>query len=382
VIRGVGTDFSFGRNTLDANILNLDSRTSWYASDNHRIEFGMGYSNEDVEDELNEFNFTDSANFSSIGERFQNSVDLNTNRLTAYIQNTTTVKDSIHYFTYGVRLNYWDFSEEFIFSPRVQYAYNPIWTRNTILRLAAGRYVQPPFYRELRDREGQLSTDIKAQSSWHVIAGIDQIFSMWGREFKLLTEAYYKTISNVIAYDVDNVRLRYFGNNEASAYATGLDFRINGEFIQGAESWFSVGILKTEENVSNDNNGYIRRPSDQLINLGIFFQDHLPNDPSFRVFLSFLYGSGLPFGPPNNDEFRNVFNGDQYLRADLGLTKIIELKHSEKIDSIWLGLDVLNLFGINNTISYTWISDLNDNQFAVPNSLSARFFNGKLIVNF
>lgn len=382
ITRGVGTDFSFGRNTLDARIINIDNRSAWLANDKNRVEFGVGYSNENIDDLLNEFNFTDSANFSSIGERFENSINLNSNRITGYLQHTIALKDSIHFITYGARLNYWDLNNELLISPRLQYALQPNWSYNTVIRAAIGRYVQPPFYRELRDRQGQVNTDINAQTSWHFIAGVDHIINMWGRDFTLLTEAYYKTIDNVIAYDIDNVRLRYFGNNEASAYATGVDFRINGEFIPGAESWFSVGILRTRENIKGDGNGTFRRPSDQLINLGIFFQDHLPNDPSFRIFLSFLYGSGLPFGPPNNDEFRNVFNGDQYLRADLGITKVIELKGSKKFESISIGLDILNLFGINNTISYTWISDLNNNQFAVPNSLSTRFFNGKIILNF
>ncbi len=382
VVRGVGTDFSFGRNTLDARILNIDNRSAWLVNDKNRVEFGFGYANEDINDRVNEFSFTGSANFTSIGERIENSVDLNSNRITGYLQHTFVIHDSIHFITYGARLNFWDLNNELLISPRLQYALQPNWAHNTVFRAAIGRYVQPPFYRELRNRQGVVNTTIKAQTSWHFIAGIDHIFSMWGRDFTMMTEAYYKTIDNVIAYDVDNVRLRYFGNNNASAYAVGLDFRINGEFIPGAESWFSVGILKTEENLQGDGNGDFRRPSDQRVNLGIFFQDHLPNDPSFRVFLSFLYGSGLPFGPPNNDNFRNFFNGDQYLRADLGLSKVIKLNRSKKLDSIWIGLDILNLFGINNTISYTWISDLNSNQFAVPNALSARFFNDKVVVNF
>ncbi len=382
ITRGVGTDFFFGRNTLDARIININNKSAWLPDEKNRIEFGIGYSNENIDDLLNEFNFTDSANFSSIGERFENSVNLSSNRITGYLQHTVALKDSIHFITYGARLNFWDLNNELLISPRLQYALQPNWSHNTVLRAAIGRYVQSPFYRELRNRQGQVNTDINAQTSWHFIAGIDHIMNVWGRDFKLLAEGYYKTIDNVIAYDVDNVRLRYFGNNNASAYATGIDFRINGEFIPGAESWFSVGILRTREDIKGDSNGNFRRPSDQLVNLGIFFQDHLPNDPSFRVFLSFLYGSGLPFGPPNNDEFRNVFNGDQYLRTDLGLTKVIELNRSKKLESISIGLDILNLFGINNTISYTWISDLNNNQFAIPNSLSARFFNGKIIVDF
>ncbi|MEQ9426790.1 MAG: TonB-dependent receptor [Cyclobacteriaceae bacterium] len=382
VVRGIGTDYNFGRNTLDARLINIDSRSTFFISENNRLEFGAGYSNEDISDNLNEYNFTDSANFSTIQERFDNQISLNTHRLKGYLQNTTILRDSVHFFTYGLRLNYWSLNDELHLSPRFQYALQPNWQHNTIFRLAIGKYVQPPFYRELRNRLGQVNTSLKAQVSWHYIAGIDHIFNMWGRQFKFLAEGYYKEMNNIIPYDIDNIRLRYFGENSANAYASGLDFRVNGEFIEGVESWFSLGILKTEENLKTTEQGFVRRPSDQRVNIGIFFQDHLPNDPSWRVALSFLYGSGLPFGPPNNDDFRNSFNGEQYMRADLRLSKFIQLEEGRRVKSILIGLDILNLFGVNNTISYTWISDLNRNQFAVPNTLSQRFFNVKMSVNF
>lgn len=382
ITRGVGTDFNFGRNTLDARIINIDNRSTVFLNPSNKLEFGMGYSNEDIDDQLNEFNFTDSASFTRIGDRFQNEINLNSNRLTGYIQNTTILRDSIHFITYGLRVNYWDLNGDVEYSPRLQYAFKPTALKNTVFRAALGRYVQPPFYRELRNRQGVVNTDLKAQVSWHYIVGVDHIFSMWGREFKLLTEAYYKDINRAIAYDVDNVRLRYFGDNDTWGYAAGLDFRINGKFIPGAESWFSLGFLKTEEDIFGDGKGYIRRPTDQRVNVSIFFQDHFPNDPSIRVSLNLLYGSGLPFGPPGEDQFRNIFNGDEYLRVDIGFSKIFSLKKNKHVESIQLGLDVLNLFGINNTITYTWVTDLLNNQFGVPNNLSARYFNAQLTVNF
>jgi hypothetical protein len=237
----------------------------------------------------------------------------------------------------------------------------------------------------MRDFSGALNSNLKAQSSIHFIAGIDYDFQMWGRDFKILTETYYKHLNNVIPYDIDNVRIRYYAHNNASAYAAGIDFRVSGEFIPGAESWFSLGLLTTKELLNNSETGYIRRPSDQRVNLGIFFQDHIPNDPTIRMNLNLLFGSGLPFGPPNNERFRNNFQGSAYKRVDIGLSKLLIYNQGEEtkiLRSLSVGLEILNLLGNNNPISYTWIKDVNNNQFGIPNSLSARFFNIKASASF
>ncbi len=208
---------------------------------------------------------------------------------------------------------------------------------------------------------------------------------MWGRDFKIFTELYYKHLQNVIPYDIDNVRVRYYAHNDAIAYATGIDFRVSGEFIPGAESWFSLGLLQTKERLENNEFGYIRRPSDQRINLGIYFQDHIPNDPTIRMNLNLMFGSGLPFGPPNNEKFRNKFQGTAYKRVDIGLSKLLgynRFNEETVIKTLWIGVEILNLLGNNNPISYTWIKDVNNQQFGVPNSLSARFFNIKVAANF
>jgi hypothetical protein len=247
-------------------------------------------------------------------------------------------------------------------------------------------YQQPAFFRELRNAEGDLNKSIKAQSSLHNIIGFDYNFKLWGRNFKWVTEAYYKYIENVIPYEVDNVRVRYSAINNGTAYAAGIDARISGEFIEGAESWFSLGILNTKIDIKDDEKGYIRRPSDQRVNVGVYFQDHIPNDPSIRMYLSLLYGSGLPFGPPGNERFRNAFIGRAYKRVDIGFSKIFNFdkkKDSEKIlKSLWLSLEVLNLLGNNNVLSYTFVEAVNSQQFAVPNTLSARFVNLKVIGKF
>ena len=231
------------------------------------------------------------------------------------------------------------------------------------------------------DFEGNLNEDLKAQTSIHFIAGMDYNFKLWGRGFKFLTEAYYKRLSNVVAYDLDNVKIRYYANNRTTAFATGMDFRVSGEFIPGTESWFSLGLLNTKEDLEDDNRGRVRRPSDQHINLAIFFQDHLPNDPTVRVNLSLLFGGGLPFGPPNDIDDRTIFTGRAYRRVDVGFSKSIVLRN-KLLKSLWLGLDILNLLGTDNTISYTWVEDFSGIEYGVPNNLSQRFFNAKVHVKF
>lgn len=382
-IRGVGTNYAYARNILKAVILNAESRNKYRINKNNLLEFGLGYAFEDIDDKLNEYTFVDSADFVFFDNPIRSEAALQSSRLTGYVQHSSQFAIR-HALTYGVRANFWSLNQQLLVSPRLQYTFKPAWEKDVVLKAAAGLYQQPPFYRELRNFSGEINRKLKAQSSLHLIGGIDYNFEMWGREFKFLSEAYYKYLYNVVPYDVDNVRIRYYGENLAKAYAAGIDFRVNGEFIPGAESWFSLGILTTQENL-DDGNGYVRRPSDQRVNLGIFFQDHFPNDPTIRVNLNLLYGTGLPFGPPNNTEYRNAFTGKAYRRVDIGFSKVFNVDAVDNkflIKSVWLGAEILNLLGANNIISYTWISDVNNQQFGVPNALSARFFNVRGIVRF
>ncbi len=385
VIRGLGSNYQSGRNLLDAKIFNFRNRSELQLGNSNQLEFGIGYDRELIEDSLNEYEFTDSADYVVFNTpTINSSIDLDTYRLTGYLQHNLWLSAN-QKFTYGVRLNYWSHNQEFLISPRFQYAYQTHWRRPVTFTAAFGWYQQPPFYRELRDFSGEINPDIKAQSAIHAIIGADYNFRLWERNFKFVSELYYKDLENVIPYDVDNVRIRYYGDNIAVAYAAGLDMRVSGAFIPGTESWFSLGILKTEEDLSIDDRGDIRRPSDQRITLGIYFEDHMPNDPSVRVYLNLLYGSGLPFGPPNNLEYRNQFEGDAYNRLDIGFSKLIHIKGGEQgrgLKTIWLNAEILNLLGAKNTISYTWINDLHNRQFAVPNNLSQRFFNLKVWVEF
>jgi hypothetical protein len=344
----------------------------------------MGY--ERIKDILDEYSFTDSADYVRVNELLYTEIGLKTLRYSAYAQHTVMLNYQ-HTLTYGFRLGYWNLNKQFLFSPTAQYSFKPDWEKQVIFKLAAGIYRQPPFYRELRNRAGELNSSLKAQSSVHVIAGAERILKLWDRDFLLTTEAYYKSIWDAVAYDVENVRIRYFGNNDSKAYAMGADIRLSGEFIKGAESWFSMGILNTREDLGFDNQGYVRRPTDQRLTFGAFFQDHIPRNPTVRVYMNLIFGTGLPFSPPQTLQYRSAFTAPMYRRLDMGFSKIITIKDRSKglgkfTESLWLGAEVLNVIGAQNTISYTWITDVQNRQYAVPNTLSARFINLRMIARF
>jgi hypothetical protein len=379
--RGIGSNYQFARNRLQALVGNIETRNELKLNSTNTLEFGAGYSLQDISDVIQEYSFLDSAGFVSIDEQVSASHDLVSNQFTGFVQNTTLIGQR-HYLNAGIRINYFDFNQQLLVSPRLQYSYRPAEKSGIVLRTAFGLYQQPPFYREMRNRNGEL-VRVKAQQSLHFSSGIDQEFNIWGRPFRFTAEGYYKYLFDLNSYEIENVRIRYLANNEGEAYAFGADFRISGEFIPGAVSWFSLGLLKTRENISGDSRGYIRRPSDQWLNFAVNFEDHFPNDPSIRMNLALFLGSGLPFGPPGNLRYRNYFNGRMYRRVDIGFSKVIQIRKSESLlNSIWLGAEVLNLLGNNNIISYSWIRDNNNQQYAIPNALSARFLNIKIIANF
>ncbi|WP_299822205.1 carboxypeptidase-like regulatory domain-containing protein [uncultured Pontibacter sp.] len=400
--RGVGSQFDHSRNTLLARFGTAESRNAWQVSQRSNVQFGLKARLERISDELAEYGFVDSADYVTQTYHLESDVNLNSLRYNGYVQHTYDL-DSLKTITYGIRASYWDFNKEFTITPRLQYSF--ITRRNPDLsfKAAVGLYYQPPFYRELRDFSGNLNSELEAQRSVHAIVGSDYLFKAWGRDFKFTAEAYYKHMTNVIPYDIDNVRLRYYAKNNAKAYAAGLDMRINGEFIEGAESWLSFGLMQTKENVAGDSTftysqtgeisgkqeiGYLRRPTDQLMNIGVFFQDHLPDNPTIRMYLNMVYGSGLPFGPPRQPEFRNSFNGKSYKRIDVGFSKVIvlesELVERKKVSlqSLWVGLEVLNLIDANNRVSYTYVQDVNGLTYAVPNFLTGRRLNLRFVATF
>ncbi|HNK69963.1 MAG TPA: hypothetical protein PKH36_14660, partial [Flavobacteriales bacterium] len=283
---------------------------------------------------------------------------------------------------------------------------------------ATGLYQQAPFYRELRDMHGVLNPELRAQRSIHFILGGDRQFKMWDRPFKWSTELYYKILDDLIPYELDNVRIRYYAKNDAKGYAMGIDTKLNGEFIPGIESWMALSVMKTEEDILDDqyyerynsdgkviipgytlNNvavdsalkqpGYIPRPADQRVSFALFFQDEMPGAPTFKVHVSLNFGTGLPYGPPNNSRYEDVLRGPLYRRVDIGFSKqLLGAKGQEKkgflrhIDDAWVSLEVFNLINLNNTIDYSWIQDVGGRYYGIPEFLTPRRFNLKFITWF
>lgn len=376
-VRGIGTQYDYGRNRLAVDLLHVESKNSILLKNNSTLEFGLSYDGQKFDDYLNEYSFIDSAGYVTELNSLRSASTLSNPKISAYVQYSGAWGEKWNY-TGGMRLTRVSINREILASPRVQVSFTPEWVRDVVFRASAGMYSQPGFFRELRDMEGEVHTDVRAQKSFHLIGGMDYNFKWWGRDFTFLAEAYYKKLWDVVAYDVDNVKLRYYANNDTRAFATGLDLRISGEFIPGALSWFSLGILDTKEDLGFDHQGYLRRPTDQRVTLSMVFQDHLPNDPMTRVNLNLQFGTGLPFGPPGNVDQRAYYSGDMYRRVDIGFSHLFYLKESDKNQTLLVTAEVLNLLGSDNPISYTFVEDIYNNRFAVPNSLSARFLNIKV----
>lgn len=427
---GIGTFHDFARNNLDVTIFNLAHKGS-KEKGNHFFSWGVKYQNEKINDDINEWNRIDSAGYSleysdaevNLSRVLKTNLSLYSNRFTGFIQDSWDVggDSSRVNVNAGLRLGYWDVNGEAYANPRLSMLYRPRLAedkdRELIVRLATGLYYQPPFYRELRDENGVLNEDLKSQKSLHVVAGMEYFFPMWGRPFKFSSEAYYKYLWDLVPYQLDNVLIRYNAKNNAKGYATGVEFRINGEFVKGAESWFGVGLLQTREDIlddfyisyfdedgteveaSNSNiidtvrvePGYIPRPTDQTINFNIFFQDNLSNNENIKAHLSLQFGTGIPFGPPDQVRNRNVFRSSFYRRVDIGFSALLfdakgkELSQTNKLrwfKSIWASLEVFNLLGISNTISYSWIDDFQGRQFFIPNRSTARRISARVLFKF
>jgi hypothetical protein len=408
---GIGSQLNHSRNDLDALITNVQIKGTYKKNEN-QIDFGIKYQSENIKDRIREWEIIDSVGFSvrplNLGfindqpynpytgpiEPFQNirsENKLNINRFSGFFQYSKKgfIGDHKIWWNLGVRGHLWSVNanqnnsiSQFIFSPRAQFAIKPNWEKDMLFRVSGGVYSQPPFYKELRDFKGEIIPNIKAQKSIHMVLGGDYSFTMWDRPFKLTTELYYKNLSNINPYSVDNVRIRYQANNNAKGYATGVDVRLNGEFVPGNESWISLGILKTEENI--DNRGYIARPSDQRFKLGILFQDYVPNLPDLKAYLNLVYNSGVPGGAPSYADPYNFQNRlRDYRRADLGVLYIFTDANKKfssgflsKFKEFTVGLELFNMFDIQNSITNTWVRDVaTKNQFGVPNYLSGRILN-------
>jgi len=426
---GTGTQHQFARNSLNSTVSNIQHRggIEYQLTDpnadktvSHFLQWTARYQRETIDDKLNEWERLDSAGFSlpfdpntvQIANVLKTTNNLASNRFTGSLQNTYTVREEGKrelQITAGIRTAYWDLNREFFVTPRVQLLYKPLDRKKDIsYRLAAGLYYQSPFYRELRRLDGTVNRDLQSQKSLHIVGGFTQDFFLKNvskKPFRLIVEAYYKQLWDVVSYEIDNVRIRYSGENDATGYIAGIDARINGEFVPGAESWINISLLRARESLNGvqhqvreigDATGQevndAPRPTDQFLTLATFFQDHLPGRENFKMHLNFTVGTGLPFGLRGaNTVFRNTFRYRPYHRVDLGFSvglwdksKLAEKpKHFlRSTDRAWLSLEVFNLMDVQNVASNTWIKAINNQQFAVPNFLSSRRINLRLKVDF
>lgn len=428
---GVGGLQNFARNQLNWTVANAEHKGT-NTQGNHTIDWGLKYQREIIKDKINQWERIDSAGYSIpyssgdvlIDHVLKSTFDLNSNRFSGYLQDTWLVDASKAIrFNYGARFTYWDVNKEFIVSPRAQFSYRPKLKnlkREIIITAASGLYAQPPFYREMRNLEGVVNTDLKAQKSVHAVLGANYGFQLFKRPFRFITEVYYKYLYDIVPYEFDNVLIRYTGRNSATGYVAGVDLRLAGELVEDLESYISMSVLGTTENIQGDfydvyldaqgnqvtaNSdavvsserrypGNIPRPTDQRVMFNMFFQDYLPKNHNFKMHLNLVFASGLPFGPPDNDRYRDTLRIPPYRRVDIGFSaqlynrdaRIKKKGEPKKLgrafENVWATLEVYNLLGINNTISYLWVKDLNNTTYAVPNYLTARLINFRLVFKF
>lgn len=413
---GAGIYQNFARNRLNIVNYNFSHKGSLIQS-KHLIQWGIGYDKTFVDDRLNEWEYQDSAGYSlpfnpiflQMNKVLKSTSDFHVAKFNGFLQDNIAINRNGNAYTIqaGVRFNYNDLNRELLVSPRIGASWKPDGKKDIVYRVALGSYNQPPFYRELRRYDGTINRDLKAQRSWQGVLGMDFNFFGLNRPLRLTTEAYYKSMTNVVPYDIDNVRIRYFGENKAKAYATGLELRLFGELVKDAESWVSLGFMRTKENIEGDfykaykldslfqpvdssivEGGWMRRPTDRMITFGLFFQDYLSTNKNFKVYLSTLYGSNLPYNIPGSVKYRNALTIPPYMRVDIGFSALLldteksnRRSHSpfRNFDNIWASLEVFNLIDRQNTISYMLIKDFQNNVFTMPNRLTPRLVNFKVV---
>ncbi len=425
---GAGYYQNYARNTLDITVYNASLKGS-IDKGRHFIQFGNSIEQTNINDRLNEWEYQDSAGYSlphqpanlNLFKVLKSTADLSIQKFSGYVQDNIRLGNTGKDITLqaGIRYNYNSLNKEFLVSPRMQLNWKPQWQKDVVLKLAAGAYQQPPFYRELRKYDGTLNTAVKAQKSYQLVAGVDYNFKgLDARPFRLTTEAYYKSISDADVYDADNVKIRYAGNNNARAYAAGIEARLFGELVKDAESWLSIGLMRTKENLNNDfyyqyknaageiinakstdqvptdsirnEVGWVRRPTDRLITVGLFLEDYLPTNKNFKVHLNMLYGSNMSYNIPNSVKYRNALIIDPYIRIDIGFSAQLLSEKSERrshspfkdFQNIWASFEVFNLIDRPNTISYQLIKDFANNVYSIPNRLTPRLVNFKLVARF
>jgi hypothetical protein len=408
---GTGSFMDHARNYLDAYVFSLAHKGE-FGVDRNRIEWGFQMQHELFDDNLKEWQIIDSAGYnlpySSTDIEVWHLINSRNNfsvwNYSSYFQNTSRISlsGSDLELTGGLRASYQGYSDRLLVSPRSSITIYPELNENLIIYLSGGRYYQRPFYRELRDEAGNINQDIKPQHSIHLVLGSEYFVRLWDRPFKLSSEIYYKWLYDMIPYSIENIRIRYSGGNNARGYSTGVDFKLHGDFVQGLDSWVSLSMLQTKESVeySDDSgnlisSGYYSRPTDQLVNFALFFQDYLPNNPTYKIHMNMQYASRLPFSPPDTPPYVTTFRMPSYRRLDIGFSKEISnrLKDHEKGHiagnqrSLWVGAEVYNLLDINNTISYFWLKTISSDpevpgEFAIPNYLSGRRLNIRIMAKF
>lgn len=399
---GVGTYFQHARNYLKAHVesAKLLFKTKYKK---HDIEGAFTFKKEKITENSVEYEMRDSSNYSIphtgkdlymiYSMRAKNVLDAN--RIEAYVQDafrfTSNNEKTLYTLNYGVRLSHWSYTKETIVSPRVSLGIIPAFNENITMRFATGLYYQAPFFKELRDTTTQngityasLNSKAKSQRSIHFIAGFDYRFRMNNRSFKFTAEAYYKALGNLVPYSVNNVKVVYYGSNESSGHAAGIDLKLYGEFVPGTDSWLSLSLMNTSMKLNGKS---IPLPTDQRYAINMFFTDYFPGTDRWKMSLKLALADGLPFSAPHQELESNVFRAPAYKRADIGLSYRLlnnegkQRKHIQ-LRNVWLGAECLNLFGINNVNSYYWITDVTGGQYAVPNYLTGRQVNFRVTVDF
>lgn len=424
---GAGVFMNHARNVLNIENWNISHKGTW-DDDRHFVQWGLSLEKTLITDKLSEWEAQDSAGYNLpyrpdqllLNKVVRSNADLDINKISGYIQdNISFGAESNISVQGGLRFNYNSLNKEFLVSPRAQVSWQPNTKKDWVLKLAAGIYDQPPFYRELRRYDGTLNTAVKAQKSWQTVAGADYNFKAWGRPSRMTFEAYYKNIRDLDPYDIDNVRIRYFGNNNAKAYATGAELRLFSELVKDAESWISIGFMRTREKIDDFyyyryknaageyitsqtedqivtdsvrfDKGWVRRPTDRLITFGMFFQDYLSTNKNFKVHLNMIYGTNMPYNIPGSVRYRNALIIEPYMRVDIGFSALLldseksnRRSHNpfRKFDNIWASFEVFNLLDRSNTISYMFIKDFSNTVYTLPNRLTPRLLNLKLLAKF
>lgn len=426
-VLGVGNYHEHARNRLQATVANIGHQGQ-YSLDGHNLKWGISGQLERINDKISEWEWRDSVNYSlphtpdhmSLYENMKSDVLMNSWRGQAYIQDTYKLDANAGRFSFtgGVRANYWNFNNELLVSPRVSVSFIPHWEHDFSFRFATGLYYQAPFYKELRDTVSdamgnvkvQLNKDIKAQRSLQFLLGGDHYFRAWGRPFKFTTEAYLKLADRVTTYTLDNVNVRYSGKNDAIAYTAGIDFKLFGELVPGTDSWINFSLMRSREKIVDgstyikhiyDDEGnltgtqemqhdWVPRPNETRYAFSLLFQDYWPTNPKYKMQLKFIFSDGLPFGVPGSVEYRAISRLRPYNRIDIGASrgfisgkdKFMSRPFFKHFESIWLNLEVFNLLDYNNENSMYWVSDAYGQEWAVPNYLTGRQFNFKIIVDF